>query len=1166
MEQASWKRVKQVFHEALEKTGPERNSFVAAACGQDRDLRAQVEALLAAHDEAEGFLASPTMEDANEAAKAARGLATAAPPEGPGSTIGPYKLLQAIGEGGFGIVYMAEQEQPVRRRVALKIIKLGMDTKQVIARFEAERQALAMMDHPNIAKVFDAGATETGRPYFVMELVKGVPITEYCDANRLSTRERLQLFVEVCQAVQHAHQKGIIHRDLKPSNVLVTLHDGRPVPKVIDFGVAKATAHRLTEKTLFTEYGQLIGTPAYMSPEQAEMSGLDIDTRSDIYSLGVLLYELLTGTTPFEAKPLRSAGYLEVLRILREDEPPTPSSRLRTLGDALTEVAKQRNAEPGALTKLVRGDLDWIVMKALEKDRTRRYASASEFAADIGRHFHDEPIAARPPSTAYRLRKFVKKHKGPVAAAAGVALAIVLGASIATWQAVRARAEAHRAQANAILASATGTEDPLLKALLIDEIADVPDLPGKLAVLRDAANYPLPISVLHVADYANNVEYSPDGRYLAGTFMDGTARIWRTDGTGEPLVLQHDDEVDALEFSPDGTRIVTGTSAGTVWIWPLDGVGDPIIFTADKRIESAQFSPDGTRVSAGTEQGGPIWIWPADGSGDPVVIGVEDVLLLGGGFFPDGDRILTGGDSGARIWRADGAGPTVFLPGPHWWVYALMSPDGKLVASSGTGSVYVYSADGTGEPLVLQHERAISWASSFNGELVTTSSRDSTVRIWHLDRPDQPITLRHPAMTFAEISHDGSRVFTRSADGKIRVWRADGSGPVAVFAGPRGGGPVSESPDGSRITVEFTDRSLRTWLLNETDGEALVLRHDERVNGVAYSPDGRRIATASNDGVVRVWSSEGSGEPLLLRGHRDRVWSVAFSPDGRRLVTASRDSTVRIWAADGAGEPIVLAHPSVMYDAAFSPDGDRVVTGGLDGRVRAWPANGAEAPVVLAEHGDWVSWSPDVDVAVLSVAFSADGKRVLSASNDQTARITTVDGTRQPVILRGNYEVDAAAFSPDGEWVALGSDDARVRRADGSGTPILLRGHEFYVNTVAFSPDGSRVLAGGDDGTVWIWRLDETEEPIVLRGHTGPVLAAAFSPDGNRVVTASWDGTARIWRVTFPELLEYVHANLRACLTPKQRVQYLDEPPSEAAAAADACERRLRRGVETEPS
>ena len=356
---------------------------------------ARVEALLKAHDNSDSFLKDPAAEFG-----ATIDLSPAEPPlaEQPGALIGPYKLLEQIGEGGMGVVYMADQQAPVRRRVALKIIKAGMDTRQVIARFEAERQALALMDHPNIARVLDAGATDSGRPYFVMELVRGIPITEYCDQNNLPVHQRLELFVQVCHAVQHAHQKGIIHRDLKPSNVLVTLHDGRAVPKVIDFGVAKATGQQLTEKTLFTAFPQMIGTPLYMSPEQAEMTSLDIDTRSDIYSLGVLLYELLTGTTPFDQERMRSAAFDEIRRIIREEEPPKPSTRLSTLGETRTATAAHRQVDSRRLSQIVEGDLDWIVMKALEKDRTRRYDTAGNFAADVLRHLGDEPVEACPPS------------------------------------------------------------------------------------------------------------------------------------------------------------------------------------------------------------------------------------------------------------------------------------------------------------------------------------------------------------------------------------------------------------------------------------------------------------------------------------------------------------------------------------------------------------------------------------------------------------------------------------------------------------------------------------------------------------------------------------------------------------------------------------------------
>jgi serine/threonine protein kinase len=436
---------KAVFCEALEITDPDqRRQFLDQACAADKALRAQVEKLLALSQSAGDFFkdCAPSLEPAPaDAAQILSGAESAVEPEPSESKrIGPYKLLQKLGEGGCGVVYMAEQEKPIRRRVALKIIKLGMDTKNVIARFEAERQALALMDHPNIARVLDAGATETGRPYFVMELVYGVKITDYCDQNGVSMKERLQLFIQVCNAVQHAHQKGIIHRDLKPSNIMVTMNDGVPVPKVIDFGIAKATEQRLTDRTLFTSYAQLMGTPTYMSPEQMELSGLNLDTRSDIYSLGILLYELMTGRTPFDTADLLKLGVDELRRTVREREPLSPSAKLQTLNnEELTKTAKRRHIEPPRLLTQLRGDLDWIVLKCLEKDRTRRYATANGLATDIERYLHEETVLARPPSQLYRLQKLVRRNRMVFLSGAAAATALLLGTIISTMMFVKER-------------------------------------------------------------------------------------------------------------------------------------------------------------------------------------------------------------------------------------------------------------------------------------------------------------------------------------------------------------------------------------------------------------------------------------------------------------------------------------------------------------------------------------------------------------------------------------------------------------------------------------------------------------------------------------------------------------------------------------------------------
>jgi serine/threonine protein kinase len=454
----------QIVAAALEKsTAAERARYLDEACGGDRDLRLRVEALLRAHEQPGGQIDPHASVDdlcaTVEHSGRPLGLAGDEPlprlgTEGSSVRIGPYQLLREIGRGGMGNVYLAQQETPIRRKVALKVIKPGMDSDQVIARFEAERQILALMQHPNIAKILDSGTTDAGHPYFVMELVPGVPITEYCDEARLNPRERLELFILVCQAIQHAHQKGIIHRDIKPSNVLVTIVDDRPVPRVIDFGIAKAIDQQMTERTLFTQQGAIVGTPEYMSPEQAAMDSLDVDTRSDIYSLGVLLYELLTGTTPLQRVRLREVGYNEVLRRIREEEPPRPSIRLSGLGTDLPVIAASRNVEPARLGKLVRGDLDWIVLKALEKDRGRRYETAVAIARDIERFLNDEPVEASPPSTAYRLRKLARRHSAALTTVASFAVLLLAASGVSTYLAIRARqaeTKAHKAEGEALV-------------------------------------------------------------------------------------------------------------------------------------------------------------------------------------------------------------------------------------------------------------------------------------------------------------------------------------------------------------------------------------------------------------------------------------------------------------------------------------------------------------------------------------------------------------------------------------------------------------------------------------------------------------------------------------------------------------------------------------------
>jgi len=403
-----WEQINEIFHTALTKEPEQRSKYLDEACADESETRREVERLLTLHEHTADFLEKPAIEVAARALVEHETL----------DRIGPYRILRTLGEGGMGIVYLAEQEEPIRRKVALKVIKLGMDTKEVIARFESERQALALMNHPNIATIYDAGKTERGQPYFVMEYVPGVPIHEYCDRNRLSTKERLELFTQVCGAIEHAHQKGVIHRDLKPSNMLVVTKDGKAVPKVIDFGLAKATSLRLTEKTYFTQHGALIGTPAYMSPEQAEMTGLEVEKTTDIYSLGVVLYQLLVGALPFDVRVLRQAGYDEMRRMIRETDPPIPSDKLRSLGASAAEVARYHSADLTSLARELKGDLDWITAKAMEKAPMRRYSSAAEFALDISHHLREEPIVAGPVGIVYRIERLVRRKKNLIAAVA----------------------------------------------------------------------------------------------------------------------------------------------------------------------------------------------------------------------------------------------------------------------------------------------------------------------------------------------------------------------------------------------------------------------------------------------------------------------------------------------------------------------------------------------------------------------------------------------------------------------------------------------------------------------------------------------------------------------------------------------------------------------------
>jgi WD40 repeat protein len=780
----------------------------------------------------------------------------------------------------MGTVYRAAQTEPVKRPVALKLIKIGMDSRAVLARFDAERQALALMDHPNIARVYDGGTTAVGQPFFVMELVSGVPITEYCDRHRLSVRARLELFVAVCHAVQHAHQKGIIHRDLKPSNILVAEMDGRPTPKVIDFGVAKATEQRLTDLSLL-ETGAIVGTPAYMSPEQADPSSRDIDTRTDVYALGVILYELLAGSPPIDAKQFRRGAILEMLRMVREIDPPRPSTKVST-SDALPSIAASRGIEPSQLKQLLRGDLDWIVMKALEKDRARRYETANGFAADVLRHLAHEPVLAAPPSRAYRVRKFVRKHRGAVVAVSLVVLALLAGIAGTTWGLIRA-VRARAAEAERV----TERDAALGKARDAERSAE--DRADKLKYQLGVSDFLLASAaydnrdVVLAAERLGNVPPAQRGwewRYLKRLTRGGLFTLYGHSGT-----------VSSAGFSPDGARIVTASNDRTAKVWDAR-TGAQLLELKGHTGRSAGFSPDGTRIVTGggvaENQPGEVTVWDARSGSLLLELKGHTNPVASAAFSPDGTRIVTGSaDRTAKVWDARSGSALLGLKG-H------------------TGTV-------------------VSAAFSPDGARIVTASDDRTAKVWDARTGTPLLELKgHPNnwLRSAAFSPDGTRIVTASWDQTAKVWDTRAGTPLLELKGH-----TSEvtrawfSPDGARIvtasvdqTVKVSDARSGTQLL-ELKGQT------DEVSSVGFSPDGDRIVTASGFGPVKVWDARAGTQLLELKGHKGWVNSVGFSPDGIRIVTASVDQTTKVWDARSGeelkGEPI----PPAPRSSPISPDG-----------------------------------------------------------------------------------------------------------------------------------------------------------------------------------------------------------------------------------------------------
>jgi WD40 repeat protein/serine/threonine protein kinase len=1075
-------RVEVLLNQALEFAPNERAAFLMGACGDDHTLRHQVETLLAVADETQGFLPdAPT--------RSSEPLS-----EVPGTHIGRYKLLQKIGEGGFGVVYVAEQREPVKRRVALKIIKLGMDTRQVVARFEAERQALAMMDHSNIAKVLDAGATETGRPYFVMELVPGVPITEYCDQNQLTTGERLNLFMLVCLAVQHAHQKGVIHRDIKPSNILVTLHDGTPVPKVIDFGIAKATQHELTEKTVFTHFRQMIGTPAYMSPEQAEMSGLDIDTRTDIYSLGVLLYELLTGQTPLDGTELLSGGYDEIRRRIKEEEPLKPSTRARTLlGEQRTMVAKCRKVEPARLGSDLHGDLDWIVMRALEKDRTRRYDTAIGLVNDLRRYLNHEPVEAAAPSPAYRCRKFVRRHRTSLAVTTALTGLLVTGTLISTWSAIRATSAQEKERiAREDAASALEVSRRMEAELALD----------KAQLLGEQGDANLALLWL-----ARSLRVAPqDAEDLRGIIRNSLG-AWQRHVSPLRLVLPHPGRVDKVAFTPNGERFLTAAriqNRGFVLQKrdARDGslIGDPVERLAGM-VYSLAFSPDAKYLAIGYTDGDFGLMDCESGKVREPQLSPDTGAITAIAFNPDSSVLLIA----SSLKRATNVLPPEDLD------------ESSATVLSGSRTIVQLIRNRTSEPLLespLQFEQSI-WAAAFSPDgrsFVTgigpwvTPDAAGYLRFWNLGGQEVRDALRssNPPMCVA-WSPDGSKLLTGHADFCGRVWDVQ-SGRVELEVSCTGPvGSVHFDPvDGRTFLTGSFGGTVRLW--NSSTGGAISppLWHEYLVRSAIFSPDGRKILSSSR-GAVRmreVPSSALDRPPPPLDAD---LIPIVLDSDGIALVTDAGNNVQLRRTDDHASIGSPISHPSRVLTGAFSKDLRFVATVGIDHVVRAWDSSSGQMLKELParEPGYCVAFSPDSRVLV-SGHFGAVALRW------DTKSWELIDTLAHQLHSGPVFSVQ---YSGDGERILTGGADGMARSWDAdSGAALGSIRHSTGV-VAGLNPDSTVIITAGTDHNVRLWNAS-THQPVGRpMAHQGFIFSARFSRDGRTLLTASADQTARLWDV-----------------------------------------------------
>ncbi len=1077
-----------------------------------------------------------------------------------GLALGPYTLEQELGQGGMGEVWVAKQSTPVKRRVALKLIRYGLPSKEVLTRFEQERQALAMMDHPNIAKVFDGGSTSSGQPYFVMELVNGLPLTRFCDDARLTPRERLQLFVPICQAVQHAHQKGVVHRDLKPSNILVTIYDGQPVPKIIDFGVAKAIGGNLSEESLYTTFGTVVGTLEYMSPEQTGFNARDIDTRADIYSLGVILYELLTGLRPMDGFRLRRAALTEMIRVIQEEEPTRPSTRLSS-DAALPSLAALRQVDPKRLTALLRGELDWIVMKCLEKSRDRRYETANGLARDIQNYLADEPVEARPPSTTYRLRKFLRRNQGPVLSIFLLLLALIGGIIGTTWGLLGEAAQRKIAEFNEGKAKQAAQQERIAKETAIAagklerEERDRADenfkqVEHKTKLLRQAlyfSDMKLVQSAWEAGQFgtmANLLDrYDPpsEGEDLRGFEW----WYWNRLSHDQKTLLGHQGNVNRVAFSLDRKRIFSVSADDTVQIW--DAVTNKSIASHRGFPGNVlEFSRDGLQIAASPGDS-TVALWhTTSGRKTQTLKGQSQVSSLT--FSPDGLRIAVGGnDTVVTVWDLKTGQEVQTLRGHTKKVGCLAySLDGSRIASSSDDrTVKIWDVATSHECATFLEQDNNCMALSPNGKQLAVEKEPGSIQVWDIDTAKLLHTCKgHSDYIWAlAFSPDGTSLASASEDKTIKVWNTTTGAESCTFKGHADVvSCLAFSSDGLRIVSGSDDRTLKHWNAVTEDGTLTVQANTEtlavsypaphsisdpmkHVLSIGFSPDGKQLVAGSYDRTVTLWDTSNGNKIRTLDGHAGSVFGVAFSPDGALIASASSDGKLKLWDSLTGQERFSREGPVgySLRSVAFSSDGKQVASAGTD-VITLWDTNTGEELRTINRL------STETSPVIRSIALSPNGKRLVTGGEGTLTNIWDVTTGQLVHSLSGHTgAVLSVAYSPDGTQIATASADRSVKLWDAaSGQESLThKMYEHLISSVAFTPDGKRIVVGSGDqfhlrmgdliegdhpGELTLWDVETGQETLTLKGHTRPIICIAVSRNGEQIASSGFDGTIRFWR------------------------------------------------------